>query len=130
MASFSWFYFLHICTSAPHTNLPLSFLDLLFFLAKSNFLGTFGTNEPLQDSRLCHLSLSSFFPSLLSLLSSCILNTPTRILTQNFQVLLQSLPHDQCSKLDATIIRTLNALFDYFIRFKLCVCMLDFTGLS
>ena len=35
-----------------------------------NFLCTFGTNEPLQDNRrLCHLSLSSFFQSLLSSLS-------------------------------------------------------------
>ena len=73
MASFSWFYFLRFCTSAPHTNLPgpahisrsptLSGPDL-------NFLGTLDANEPLQDNqRLCHLSLSSFFSSLFSLLS-------------------------------------------------------------
>jgi hypothetical protein len=79
------------------------------------------------------VALVIFFSSLLSSLSSLHLKYTNPDTNTNFSgspaAALQSLPHDR-SKLDATVIRTINASFDYFIRFKLCVFMLDFTNLS
>jgi hypothetical protein len=110
MAPFSWFYFVRFCTSAPHTNLLLTFLDILLFLVRTRTFLVHWARTSLCKTIGGYVTCRSphrFFRRFFGRFLLCIANTPTQILMQNFQVLLQLLPHDRL-KPDATVARTLN----------------------
>jgi len=96
MASFSWFYFLRFCTPAPHPNLPLKFLNLLLFLARTRTILVDLARTSLCKTIGGYVTCRShpFFRCFFRCFLLCISNTPIRILTQNFQVLLLLLCSD------------------------------------